>query len=342
MATPSTLSSQLSAATTGQTICLAAGDYGAFKGAAKSGTVTIIEQPGASATLSLSLTNATNITLDGLTVRGGGLSGSTRNITIRNSTFTAATSIDGLANANILFDHDTFNNIDAAGQYDTPARIHLSYSSSTPSGVTIQNSQLNGGSADGVQTGVGVNILNNEFANITEGSCSSCHTDAIQLLGARGSIVRGNWIHDSATGIVAYDGLANATIEDNVVDLTVRPWAIEIYADNGSIVRHNTLKYGSCTYNLPCGMIDINRKSTDPAGTGTIVTDNIATDISTQNGSTLAERHHNLVRRNARTGETTGTPNFSGGTNPTTYDGYHLTATSPGKNSASDGTDIGI
>jgi hypothetical protein len=250
--------------------------------------------------------------------------------------------IDGLANANVLFDRDTFNNINAGGQYATPARLHLSYGSSIHSGVTLQNSTLSGGSADGVQSGVGLNIINNEFVNIKEGTCSECHTDAIQLIGAKGTVVRGNWVHDTASGIVAYDGLESTLIEDNVIDLPVRPWGIEVYSDKNSIVRHNTLKHGSCTYNLPCGLIDLNRKSTDPAGVGTQVYDNIATEIDLSAGSTASRRDHNLVRSGAGSGDTVGTPVFASGATPPSYSGYALAAGSPGKGGASDGTDTGI
>ena len=59
----------------------------------------------------------------------------------------------------------------------TPARVHLSYSSETPSGVTIKDSLFDGGNADGIQTGVGVNIIGNEFRNIHEtGPGRPCRT----------------------------------------------------------------------------------------------------------------------------------------------------------------------
>jgi len=109
-------------------------------------------------------------------------------------------------------------------------------------------------------------------------------------------------------------------------------------------VRHNTLVYHgpNCYGNGPCGLIDINRKSQDDAGRGTIVTDNITTAITVNGGSSVAARHHNLVRQSAATGDLTGVPIFTGGANPSTYAGYQLAANSPGKNAASDGTDIGI
>lgn len=128
-----------------------------------------------------------------------------------------------------------------------------------------------------------------------------------------------------------------------MIDLPDRPWGVEVYADDGSVIRHNTLRYRSgCEYNLPCGILALDRKSGDPAGRGTVVTDNIATDIVLANGSTAAARHHNLVRRNVRAGDLLGTPVFAGGAAPTAYAGFLLAPGSPGDGAASDGTDIGI
>jgi len=338
----------VSAAAAGATVCLNPGSFGSvtLNGIVKSPEVTIRTTSGQGASFSLSIGNGSNgIVLDSVTVTGGSITGgSTKNITIRNSTFTGPFTFNGLSNANVLLDRNTHNNINGGGQYSTPARLHLSYSGSTPSGVTIQNSLMDGGSADGVQTGVGVNIIGNEFRNIREGSCSDCHTDAIQLLGAADSVIRGNYIHDSATGIVAYDGLTRATIQDNIVDLGGRPWAIEVYADNGSVIRHNTLVYRSnCNYNQPCGTLTLDRKAADAAGRGTIVVDNIATSITTLNGSTYAQRDHNLVRSGPVSGDIAGSPIYLGGVLPTTLGGFKLAAGSPGAGAAANpaGSDIG-
>jgi hypothetical protein len=212
--------------------------------------------------------------------------------------------------------------------------------------LTISNSLLAGGDSDGVQSGVGVNVINNEFRDIRE-SGGTNHTDNVQLLGAAGSVIRGNWVHASGNvttqGIAAYDGLRSSLIEHNVVDIP-RAWGIEVYADQGSTIRHNTLPYRppGCYGGSPCGMIDVNRKSQDPAGSGTVVVDNVATGVTVMNGSTVAARHHNLLRQNSAAGDLLGTPAFAGGASPTSYAGYALAAGSPGKRAASDGTDIGI
>ena len=293
---------------------------------------------GQGASLKVTFQNGTSgITVSSVTMNGSSMAGSTtRNITVQNSTFTSHAIFNGLANSNVLFDNNTHNNIQGGGQFASPARIHLSYGGSTHSGVTIQNSLMDGGSADGVQTGVGVNIINNEFRNIHEGSCSDCHTDAIQLLGAADTVIRGNYIHDVSTAVVAFDRVTRAIIENNVIDTGGRPWGIELYADTDSIVRHNTLPYrANCAYNLPCGTITLDHKSADPAGRGTIIIDNIATSISTVNGSSYAQRHHNLVRSGAASGDIAGSPTYTGGSLPSNWEGFQSTSGSLGRGAAS-------
>jgi hypothetical protein len=184
-----------------------------------------------------------------------------------------------------------------------------------------------------------VNIINNEFRDILIGGGN--HTDAIQLLEAPDSVIRGNFIHGTETGIVAYDSITRATIENNVLDI-YRPWPIELYSDDSSVVRHNTLKFGACQFNLECGQILISRKSADDAGHGTVVVDNVATSVEIDAGSTVGERHHNLLREGPAAGDFRGAPTYAGGANPTTYLGFRLAGGSPGKNAASDGGDVGI
>jgi len=334
----------VAAAGDGQTVCLASGDYGLFRGLRRDSPVTLLAPKGVTALMELSLAGASNIVLDGLTLSGGSISGTTTNVTIRNSTFVGSTTIDGLVNANVLFDHDTFNNIDVP-EAGTPARLHLNYDSPLPSGVTIANSLFSGGDSDGVQSGVGVTIVDNEFRDIL-GKGGANHTDAIQLIGAPNSVVRGNYIHNSESGIVAYDGLEHALIENNVIDLTQpsagRPWAIELYSDVGSVVRDNTLKTADCDYGLPCGTIDLNCKEGSTPGYETQVYDNVAAWILAENGSTLMPPHHNLVTRDWQDEDVPGSPSFAGGPDPATFEGFYLAADSPGKNAASDGKDIGV
>ena len=83
-ATTSTFASVFAAAQAGDRILLASGNYGTWSGGSKSGMVTITEQSGATATIYPSMTNATNLTFDGLTITGAYLNGAQR--TCRSST----------------------------------------------------------------------------------------------------------------------------------------------------------------------------------------------------------------------------------------------------------------
>ncbi len=241
-ATTATFNAQVAAAGAGETVCLASGDYGSWGGTNK--PIVVGPAPGAAVSMGISFGSGdTGFTLIGVTSRGGTVTAGAHDFVVRDTVFTGVVRFDGLAGANVLFDHNSHNNING-DQSSSPARIHLSYSSGTPSGVTIANSLLAGGDTDGVQSGVGVNVVNNEFRDIKEAGGTN-HTDNVQLLGAAGSIIRGNWVHTSGgttQGIAAYDGLRSSLIEQNVVDIP-RAWGIEVYADQGSTIRHNTLPY---------------------------------------------------------------------------------------------------
>jgi hypothetical protein len=345
-ASTANFTSQVAATPAGKTLCLASGNYGSWSGTNKA--ITVKASPGATVSMSFAFgTNSGNFALDGVTVTSGSITGnatSPKNITVRNSTFTGSVVIDGVTNSNIVFDRNTHNNINNNSSCTaTPARIHLAYGSNTPSGVTIQNSLMDGGNTDGIQSGVGVNIIGNELRNIHEKSSSDCaHTDVIQLIGAKGSVVRGNYIHHSASGIVAYDGVESATIENNVLDMVNGRYGIELYSDNGSIVRNNTLVYGTgCGYG-GCGQIVLDRKSADDAGRGTIVENNIASSISLVNGSTAAVNRNNMVRSGGSGSNFAGNPTFAGGSSPTSFSGFRLAASSTGKGMGVSGADVGI
>src|SRR5262245_22852736 len=66
-ATTSTFASVVAASQGGDRILLASGDYGTFSGVSKSSMLTIAAQPGAVASMYPSMTNASNLTFDGLT-----------------------------------------------------------------------------------------------------------------------------------------------------------------------------------------------------------------------------------------------------------------------------------
>ena len=117
-ATPATFASVWSPAQGGDRILLAAGSYGEFTGAAsKASTVTILPQPGASASMSLAFNGASNIRVEGLTITDLTFQGPTRNVTVANSTFTGQAVIrtDQMVNANVVLDGNTHANISVGG-----------------------------------------------------------------------------------------------------------------------------------------------------------------------------------------------------------------------------------
>jgi hypothetical protein len=349
-ATPSTFASQVSAATAGQTVCLASGSYGTWSGTNKA--ITIRNAEGAAPTMRYSFGSGDyGFTLSGLSGMGGSISSGARDITVKNSAFNTYAHFNNLTNANIVFDSNTHINIDSPSGAPN-ARIGVGGGGTTPTGVTIKNSLMRGGDSDGIFIGATLNVLNNEFDEICDGGGPN-HADMLQFAdpgdaaGGVGGVIRGNYFHSSATcgvqALTSYDsGTKGVLVEDNVLDVR-RPWAIEFYSDESSIIRHNTLRYypaSECIFNIECGQIDITRKSHDPVGTGTVVVDNVATRVSARNSSTLAERHHNLVRSGAAAGDLTGIPVLVGPL--TSRSGYLLSPGSPGKGAASDGLDIGI
>jgi hypothetical protein len=339
-ATPTNFATQVTAAAPGQTICLATGDYGNWTGTDKA--ITIKRANAATPTMRYTFAAGDgNFTLDGLSGMGGTISSGASNITIKNSAFNTYAQFKGLVNSNIMFAGNSHNHINSPSGAPN-ARIGLGGNSSTHSGVTIKNSLLRGGDSDGVFTNVGVNVISSEFADICPSGPN--HTDMIQFadpgdpsLGATGAAIRGNYFHSGTCGtqtVASYDsGTRNVLIEDNVID-TRRPWGIELYSDQGSIVRHNTLRWypdSQCMFTgQECGRIHVTRKSADPPGSGTQVYYNVAV-VGVGGGSTVARNDHNVD------------PEMVTFLGPlTSYAGFHLAAGSVGKGAASDGSDVGI
>jgi hypothetical protein len=339
-ATPSSFGGVVAGAQPGDVVALASGDYGTFNGAAKSGTVTIAPQAGAQATIAVNFNSARNLRLDGLTIRGLTLIGSTRDITVANSRFTGSAVVrtDGMVNANILFDRNTHAGIDPCGDcYE--GRLEVIGQGSGPVGVTVQNSTFGpGGSSDGMQVGSdGVQILNNEFVGMRQNG--PVHTDSLQLYGASNTVVRGNYFHDSDVSIMAPDGGRNEQIVDNVFigGGSYRP-AIQFGSHAGTSFVHNTVR------NIDVFMDS--KSGASPSRDG-VLRDNAFVNGTIQSPSSKCSNcsvSFNLFSSGSQASGTNaviGMPAFVGGAIPGSFAGYELAAGSPGKGNASDGTDRG-
>lgn len=327
------LDAEFAAATPGETICLATGDYEIWHGGSKA--VTITAQEGAAPEIFLYLvTGDSDFTLDGVTITGGTITNDTHDITIKNSAITGQIIFYNLENSGILLDNNTHLNInECGGCYG--GRVHIGHDSGEPSGVTIQNSLFRGGSASGIETSVQAVIRNNEFDGLR----------AITLnYYAHEAHVVGNYIHDGPTGLVAYNGLSHALVENNVIGTSGRATAMEIGSDDSSIIRHNTFihRTGCGDGNNQCGELSIGGSPGQDDGFGTVVTDNIVTGIFVRDDATVALQANNLVRHSPGPDDIVGVPVFVGMPNPTALKGYVSADVSPSRNAASDGKDIGI
>jgi hypothetical protein len=341
-ATPSTFSSVFSAARAGDVIHLAAGDYGTFTGGSKSGPVTITGA-GAGAEMYANLGASQNLVLDGLTIEGLATNGA-KNLTIRNSAFTAATVIQtptSTPNANILIDHNTFSNINVCSTCYEGRLAVRGYQNTQPVGVTISNNLFGPrGDADGIQIvggAYGVQIgPGNEFHDLLQ--VSQAHTDPIQLYGSTHTLITGNWLHDNATGIMAPDGSDHETITNNVIETTSYPWPVVMGAAEGNVVSHNVFPGSG-------GTVEVDKSNSGAASSGNTVKDNVLANVANSTGGapqgTTAD--YNLASGGTRgSHDIKARPTYAGGSSPSSWAGYALAAGSTGTGRADDGTAMGI
>jgi Bacterial Ig domain/Right handed beta helix region len=340
-ATTANLSSVVAGAQAGDVIHLAAGTYSQVAGA-KAGRVTLVPEAGASVSLSLGAT-ASNLMVSGVTMPGGTLRGA-HDITIANTTFTDTLNIvSTVPNANILIDHDVFNNISPCGSCPE-GRVTVTTEGSRPpgpSGVTISNSVFSGGNSDGVQiTGNANGVVvgpGNEFFNLAQSSAT--HTDSIQLYGASDTTITGNYIHDAAEGIMAPDGGDSGFlhIENNVFS-RIDQQGVYLGFKPGLVLNHNTFSAGVMLHDDPA-------KGGSPT-VGAIIKNNILLNgVAKQNlmGNAIAVEDYNLLAGGSGAHDIkAGKPTFAAGAAPTTFAGWLLAPGSVGAKAADDGADMGI
>lgn len=337
-ATTGDFSSKISAATAGQVICLATGNYGTWSGTNKS--ITITKQSGATPTMDISFGSGdTGFTIDGLNIGGGDIGTAAKNITIKNSNFGGILYIDAAASNNIILDGNTHRNINTCTSC-IAGRVHIGGNGGTNS-VVIRNSIFDGGNSDGIRAdAAGVVIEGNTFTNIKDED--PFHSDPIQIYGGTNITIRGNLFigggggpnGNVAAGIMMADGGSGNIVENNVFTAGNHGDAMTWYSDSGSIIRHNTMQGTG---------INLGSKSSC-GGCSTTITNNILSYIGNGGGgnSVPYTSSYNLFAAGGATGtgSINGTPSYAGPVN--TWLGYLLTAGSPGKNAASDGKDMGI
>jgi Right handed beta helix region len=299
-ARPGTLDAALAQALPGDTVLLESGDYGVFRGAMRAGRVTLRAAPGARVRMGVMFNPASGITIDGVQITGLEIADRrSHDLTIRNSRFDGSQAVirtSDLVNANVLLEHNTHIGFDKCrGCYE--GRIDLAGRTDKPSGVTIRDSVFRGGNSDAIQNGGnGVRILDNTIEDIHQvDGPGGVHADGIQLLGSRGTVIRGNDLRNVATGIMAPDGSDHEIIEDNDIATDGYPYAITIGGDRGSVLRGNRLAGGMCVYHLPCGTVRIGASNDGVPSTGTVVEDNRLGALAVDPVSHLAVDRGNVI-----------------------------------------------
>jgi hypothetical protein len=341
-AVPATLAKVFAGAAGGETILLGPGDYGSFAAGVKPSVVTIRPEPGARARLSLALPAAANVRFEGLAIEGADISATTHDVTIARSTIIQQVVIhaDRMRDARIVLDGNRLAHIDACAEcYE--GRVHVLGYAGGPSGVVIANNVFGpGGNSDGIQVSAnGVQIVGNTFVGIF--GRNGRHVDALQLYGSSHTLIRGNYFRNVASGIMAPDGADHERIEDNVFDTGGYPYAIMIGADDGSVIRHNTLAdVGRCGYGQPCGTLLIGSTKSS-AGAATVVQDNVLGTLSVVGGRPVQSGHNLVANGGGGASDRGGRPKFVGGAHPRSRAGFRLDEGSPGRGAASDGRDVG-
>jgi hypothetical protein len=341
-ADPSSLGAVFASAQAGDVIELVSGSY-SFGGGSKSGVVTLRPAVGAAPVMRASFNSVSNIRLERLAISGLGVGGGSHDVAVVASRFTgqAYLNVTGSVGANIVLDGNRFEPW-SVGPGAAEGRLHITQPAalgSAPVGVRVSNNLFQGpGCSDGIQIGAyGVVVEGNVFDGIRQGSCAA-HVDSIQLYGQSHTVIDGNLIRDFGDGaaIMAPNGGNHEQITNNVIDHGAGQTGSAVQLGgfrNGSLFAHNVVRgtdvfaHGPSITMRDNAMVDAHFSTT---GSGCPA------------GCPVSHNLFSRARDASGSNPVVGTPQFVGGSNPTTYTGWTLADHSPGKHAASDGTDIGI
>lgn len=349
----------VSRAANGSTICLNNGDYGSLKftNIKRSGFVTLKSASGVGARMSISeVYESSYIRFENLTFGGVTVRECSTDIQFINSVWAANGSGLGFnytrdcpqTDMRLLVDGGTFSNV---GRAFLEGRLSVR----AVRGLTIKNSLFSGqpSSASAASDGVflGGNAQNitigprNIFRDIIQSNCGSVHCDAIQMYGnGSNTTITGNYFVNNTVHVGNYDGGSpNMKIVHNIFAGGQGGQNLQIGGVRGMLMEHNTFHKV---------VLGIGTKSGNTPHSGWIVQNNIFDGASfTASGDQPGCGSDCVMRSNLKSngGSTnpTGTNNITGNAiyqgvgSPTNWEGWKLAPNSPGKNAATDGTDMG-
>jgi len=355
LSTGANVASAISNAAAGSTICLNAGNYGQVNLAniAKTSDVTVRSTTGNTATAGFTINQSSRLRIQNLTLSGAEIDtnqrGGSKNITVSASTFTgqAVVNVGNNSNSNIVFDGNTFDGISVCGScYEGRLQVIANPWTSQPSGVVISNNHFGkAGESDGIQAAAyGITIgPGNVFDGIKQNNYGR-HVDAIQLYGQSHTTITGNYFVNGDTYIMAPDGGDTEVITDNVfAGDGAYYWKIQLGSHRNDTFSHNTV-----VGNMG---VSIDAKVGSQASSNAVVQNNVmvnsifkVNDSSGKLACSNCSFSKNLFNSSGNamgSSNVIGTPTFSGGTSPKTWEGFRLTPSSLGAKAATDGKDMG-
>lgn len=376
----SALNTNYQSAAAGQVICLAAGTYNWSPTVARTAGANVIVKPaaGAAVTMSFNPNNADFITLAGpMTLTNSVFDGTANNITVYNATLASGANelvffTDKFNNNNIIIDNVLFADQTGPTGELTHGRVRTDFHATDTQntiGLTVSNSHFSGGAMIDVlsEGGAGIQILYNEFESVDNGIDQSIHSDSVFDYGDGATsrmVMKHNWFHDMTAvpgcGWTQWDGGTSNVFEDNVISHVGGASghdgcfeSMAVMSDVNSTISHNVLEPGT-GFSGALGQVLLGFKSgQNPQGTGTIIRDNTIASIDNGDGggnSNFFEDHNLCVagctgtagNQGTSAGDIKGSPTWIGGSGPTSFTGFALTAGSLGVGKASDGTSMGL
>lgn len=336
--------SAISSAPNNATICLSAGNYGTVNlwNISRQDFVTLRSASGVSAIISPNPGNSDYIRLESLTISGSDVDSCSTHIEFISNVFTKGLIMrsDGCSptSANNLVEGNTFNNL-------SPALGDGRFTIKRQSNIIVRNNTFGGGGcSDGLQIYDGSNnilIEENRFQNLQQANCG-VHVDAIQLVsGQRDITITKNLFSNNSVSLGLYDGGSNLTVTDNV--FVGSPRNFQMGSFQNVLIAHNTVRNEGWEF------------SSDPGTTqnsGVVIENNIFDNTSLTDsqgnycGANCIQRYNLISRGSKYKGTCMGCfvadAVYSGGSSPSNYAGHELAPSSPGRNAASDGKDMGI
>ena len=325
----------------GSTICLNGGNYGSvnFTNINRSAGVTLRSTSGIGATINANVANSRFITFQNLTIAGSQISACSRDIQIRDSTFTNGLLVTMrnaacTANLNLLVDGNTFGNLGPA-TYEGRLSVADDDGVQPSMGLTISNNKFGPGcQSDGIQLVGGATGVMIGPGNIFDGinQSGSVHCDMIQFYASgANNTINGNWFRNGSTVLTHHSATnANTHFTNNILSNVSQ---IQVNGSVGFVFEHNTIYNVSDVFQL-----------NSEAGGSVVSRSNviIGRGPSTTGGSTSVSYHLcQLAGSCSGANQMIGAPTFVGGSLPTTWAGWALAAGSMGKNAGHDGRDRG-